>query len=131
MGLVEQYYSAFNQKDWETMLSLLDENVRHDANQGGANFGKDYFKDFLHHMDECYNEELKDLVFMYDSTGERIAAEFTVHGTYKSTDGDLPAASGQTYILPAGAFLEGKNEKITRVTTYYNLEDWLRQIEGN
>ncbi len=110
------------------MLSYLDENIRHDANQGATNYGIDYFRKFVAHMDTCYDEELKDLVIMTNEAGDRLAAEFTVHGTYKSTDEGLPPANGQTYVLPAGAFLEVKNGKITRVTTYYNLEDWLKQV---
>jgi steroid delta-isomerase-like uncharacterized protein len=128
--IVKRYYEAFNAKNWGVMLSLLDSNIRHDANQGNSHFGLEYFTQFLAHMDECYDEELKDLVFMTDESGARIAVEFTVHGTYKKTDGDLPEASGQTYVLPAGAFLAVNNGKISRVSTYYNLEDWINQING-
>ena len=49
-------------------------------------------------------------------------------GTYKTTDGDLPAARGQTYRLPAGAFFEVEDGFIRRVTTYYNLSEWVRQV---
>jgi hypothetical protein len=30
--------------------------------------------------------------------------------------------------LPAGAFLEVAGGRITRITTYYNLQDWLAQV---
>ncbi|KPM49044.1 ketosteroid isomerase-related protein [Jiulongibacter sediminis] len=128
IAIIKKYYEAFNAKNWEVMLGLLDENVRHDSNQGNSNYGLDHFRSFLKHMDECYDEELRDLTYLASEDGSRLAAEFTVHGTYKNTDGDLPAANGQTYVLPAGAFLEQKGGKITRVTTYYNLEDWLKQV---
>lgn len=126
--LVKHYYESFNARNWDGMLACLDENVRHDANQGGSHYGLEYFRNFVKHMEDCYAEELKDLTYMANENGERIAVEFTVHGTYLKTDGDLPPAKGQKYILPAGAFLEVKNGKISRVTTYYNLEDWLKQI---
>jgi steroid delta-isomerase-like uncharacterized protein len=58
----------------------------------------------------------------------RAAAEFVVHGRYLATDEGLPEAKGQTYVLPAGAFLEVREGRIARVTTYYNLQDWLRQV---
>jgi steroid delta-isomerase-like uncharacterized protein len=43
-------------------------------------------------------------------------------------DPGFPAAHGQRYRLPAGAFFELKNGLIQRVTTYYNLQDWLAQV---
>jgi steroid delta-isomerase-like uncharacterized protein len=53
-----------------------------------------------------------------------------VHGTYKNTDEGLPPAKGQTYVLPAGTFFAVTNGKIARVSTYYNLTDWLMQVTG-
>jgi len=128
LEIVRAYYDAFNRQDWEGMLSLLDPEIRHDANQGGTHTGLDYYRAFLRHMDECYSEHLTDMVFMTDASGERIACEFTVNGIYKKTDGDLPPARGQQYVLPAGAFLEVRNGKILRVTTYYNLPLWVHLI---
>ena len=63
-----------------------------------------------------------------EPTGARAAAEFTVHGTYKATDSGLPPATGQTYVLPAGAFFDTRDGLIARVTNTYNLADWLRQV---
>ena len=110
------------------MLSCLDPEVQHEANQGGTHTGLDYYRQFLKHMDDCYQENLTDLVFMVDASGNRIACEFIVNGIYKKTDGDLPPATGQAYRLPAGAFLEVANGKIRRVTTYYNLPLWIQLI---
>ena len=44
------------------------------------------------------------------------------------TDAGLPEARGQRYVLPAGAFFAIRDGRITRVTTYYNLADWIRQV---
>jgi steroid delta-isomerase-like uncharacterized protein len=38
------------------------------------------------------------------------------------------AARGQRYVLPAGAFFDIRDGRIARVTNYYNLQDWLRQV---
>jgi len=46
----------------------------------------------------------------------------------KKTDEGLPEASGQTYRLPAGAFFDIRDGKVARVTNYYNLNDWLKQV---
>jgi steroid delta-isomerase-like uncharacterized protein len=126
--LVQQYYEYFNQQNWEGMLSLLSDDVIHEVNQGGTRIGKDLYRAFLAHMDACYEETLSDMVLMSDERGHRIACEFVVNGIYKNTDGDLPQATGQTYRLPAGAFLEVSDGKIQRVTTYYNLPLWLRLV---
>jgi steroid delta-isomerase-like uncharacterized protein len=60
----------------------------------------------------------------------RVAAEYVVHGTYLATDEGLPPAKGQTYTLPAGSFFEVTNGKISRVTTYYNLQNWTKQVSA-
>jgi steroid delta-isomerase-like uncharacterized protein len=126
--LVSRYYAAFNAHDWEGMLALLSDDIRHHVNEGDKRSGKDRFRAFLAHMDHCYEEALTDIAVMVSADGTRAAAEFIVNGIYKATDGDLPEARGQTYRLPAGAFLEIRDEKIARVTTYYNLRDWIAQV---
>ena len=71
---------------------------------------------------------MTDIVVMADDSGTRAAAEFVVNGTYLATDEGLPEAKGQTYVLPAGTFFTLKGGRIQRVTTYYNLSDWIRQV---
>lgn len=128
LELVKEYYACFNRKDWAGMLALLDENIRHEVNQGDARVGLPLYEQFLQHMDETYEEELTEMVFMSEPTGARIACEFIVHGTYKKSEEGLPPARNQRYTLPAGAFLEVKNGKIARVTTYYNLPHWIQLV---
>ncbi|MFM9946744.1 MAG: nuclear transport factor 2 family protein [Saprospiraceae bacterium] len=128
LEIVKQYYAAFNQKNWAGMIALVDPEIRHEVNQGEVRIGQELYTQFLQLMDESYEETLQDLVFMSNDTGERIAAEFVVHGIYKKGDEGMPPAHGQSYVLPAGAFLEVKNGKICRVTTYYNLPLWLKLV---
>jgi steroid delta-isomerase-like uncharacterized protein len=128
VALIERYYRAFNAGDGEGMLACLAENVVHDVNQGARRTGKEAFRAFTAHMDRCYAEHLENIAVMATPDGARAAAEFDVLGTYIETDEGLPPASGQTYRLPAGAFFEVQNGLITRVTTYYNLGTWLKQI---
>ncbi len=126
--VVRAYYDAFNQGDREAMLALLADDVAHDVNQGGRETGREAFRRFLAHMDRCYRERLVDVVVMASGDGRRAAAEFTVEGTYLATDEGLPPASGQTYRLPAGAFFDVRDGRVARVTTYYNLKDWMAQV---
>ena len=126
--LIRAYYEAFNRRDYAAMLDLLTDDVAHDVNQGGRETGKEAFRAFLGHMDRTYRERLRDIVVMASADGRHAAAEFVVEGTYLATDEGLPEANGQTYTLPAGTFFEVRDGKIARVTTYYNLKDWLRQV---
>jgi steroid delta-isomerase-like uncharacterized protein len=130
MDIISSYYYAFNNGDLAKFASLLDDNIIHDINQGKRVVGKREFLDFMYHMNSCYKESVNDLVVMYSKDGSRAAAEFTIHGTYLKTDSGLPEAKGQEYSLPVGAFFEIYQDRIIRVTNYYNLNDWLIQIEG-
>jgi steroid delta-isomerase-like uncharacterized protein len=125
---IAAYYDAFNRQDMEHFLSLLAEDVVHDINQGERQVGKAAFAAFMDHMNRCYREELTDMVIMAHPDGSRASTEFIVNGTYLATDEGLPEANGQTYRLPAGAFFELKDGKVTRVTNYYNLNDWIAQV---
>jgi steroid delta-isomerase-like uncharacterized protein len=128
--LVHAWYAAFNAGDRAAMLALLAPDAIHDVNQGPREVGIEAFRRFLARMDQSYREQVRDLVVMADRGGTRAAAEFVVDGTYQATDEGLPAARGQGYSLPAGAFFAFAGGRITRVTTYYNLEDWIRQVRG-
>lgn len=126
--IVSNYFKAFNAGDTDAMLACLSEDVTHYVNEGGVRQGKAMFRAFCDHMSETYREELTDIVLLQSEDGNRAAAEFVVNGTYLKTDEGLPAAHGQTYKLPGGSFFTLENGQITRITTYYNLADWLDQI---
>ncbi len=126
--VIRAYYDAFNAGDFAAMMALLTEDVVHDINQGERQLGRAAFTAFMAHMDACYSERLADIVVYTEASGTRAAAEFTVHGTYKATDTGLPPATGQRYVLPAGAFFTLQGERIARVTNYYSLTDWMAQV---
>jgi len=126
---VQAYFDAFNAGDTDAMLACLSDDVAHHVNEGNIRHGKPAFAEFCAHMDRCYAEQLTDMVIFDAEGGTRAAAEFTVNGTYKATDAGLPEARGQTYRIPAGSFFTLKDGKITRVTTRYNLTDWIAQVK--
>jgi steroid delta-isomerase-like uncharacterized protein len=128
--LVLTYYSAFNRGDWQGMLGLLTDDVVHDLNQGGRELGRDAFAVFLARMDSSYREQLRDIIVLATIDGDRAAAEYVVHGEYHGTDEGLPPASGQTYVLAGGAFFEIREDRIARVTNYYNLPAWIAQVSA-
>ena len=127
---IAAYFDAFNAGDSAAMLDLLTEDVAHHVNEGGVRRGRAAFAEFGAHMARCYGERLEELVILASDDGTRAAAEFTVHGRYLATDAGLPEARGQTYTLPAGSFFTLADGRIARVTTYYNLQDWIRQVSG-
>lgn len=124
------YYAAFDAGDREGMLALLTDDVIHDVNQGPRELGKPAFAAFLAHMDRCYRERVEDLVLMVDATGTRGAAEFTIVGEYLRDDEGLPPARGQRYRLPVVAAFAAAGDRIARVSNYYNLAEWIRQVGG-
>ncbi|EDZ47429.1 conserved hypothetical protein [Rhodobacterales bacterium Y4I] len=127
---IARYFEAFNAGDTDAMLDCLDEQIAHHVNEGKIRVGKEKFAEFCAHMSRCYKEELTGMVIFSNEDGTRAAAEFIVNGTYLETDAGLPEANGQTYRLPGGSFFELKNGKISRVTTYYNLADWIAQVSA-
>ena len=129
-ALIRRYFDAFNAGDSETMIGCLTDDVIHDVNQGERRTGKDKFRAFNARMTHHYRERLEDIAVMVSKDGTRAAAEFNVNGKYLATDSGLPEAQGQTYRLPAGTFFAIRDGKIARVTTYYNLTDWITQVTG-
>ncbi|WP_019586540.1 ketosteroid isomerase-related protein [Deinococcus apachensis] len=130
LDLVRRYYAAFNAGDAEGMLALLTGDVRHDINEGETQRGLEAFRAFLERMDTHYRERAEELVVMASGDGTRAAAEFMIHGEYLKTDPGLPEARGQRYVIPVGAFFEVREGRIARVTNYYNLAEWSRQVGG-
>ncbi len=128
--IIDAYFAAFNAGDPAGMLALVSEDVQHFVNQGALRQGRAAFAEFCSHMGVSYREELRDIVIFVNEDGTRAAAEFTVHGEYLRTDPGLPEARGQRYVLPAGSFFALSGGRITRITTCYNLQDWIRQVSA-
>jgi steroid delta-isomerase-like uncharacterized protein len=131
IGLIENYYAAFNAGDMQTFINLLNEDVVHDINQGSREIGKNAFHAFMQRMNGAYKEHLTDFSILANADGSRASAEFVVHGEYLRGDEGFPAAHGQKYQLPAGAFFEIRDGKIARITNYYNLPDWIAQVSAS
>ncbi len=129
-AMIRRYFDAFNAGDSDGMIGCLTDDVIHDVNQGERRTGKDKFRAFDARMTHHYRERLEDIAVMVSKDGTRAAAEFNVNGKYLATDSGLPEAQGQTYRLPAGTFFAIRDGKIARVTTYYNLTDWITQVTG-
>lgn len=128
--LVLTYYAAFNRGDWNGMLALLTEDVVHDLNEGACEVGREAFAAFLARMHSSYREQSRDLVVLATLDGDRAAAEYAVHGVYHASAPGFPPSSGQQYRLAGGTFFAIRDDRIARVTQYYNLQDWISQLGG-
>ena len=129
-ALIRRYYEACNSGDHASMIACLTSDVIHDPNQSERRTGIEKFKAFNARMNHNYKERLENIAVMVSQDGSRAAAEFNVHGTYLNTEDGLPKAKGQTYVLPAGTFFAIREGRIARVTTYYNLTDWIMQVSA-
>ena len=128
--LVLTYYSAFNRGNWDCMLALLADDVVHDPNQGAREQGREAFAAHLARMRASYHEQLRDIVVLVAPDGDRAAAEYVIHGEYLNTDDGHPVARGQKYEFPGGAFFEIREDRIARVSHFYNQQAWLAQVSG-
>jgi hypothetical protein len=72
-------------------------------------------------MDECYEEALIVFVLFGEPNNRSVTSEFVVSGSIKKSTKTHQSAQEHIYFLATGAFLEIKNGKITRLTTYYNI----------
>jgi steroid delta-isomerase-like uncharacterized protein len=124
--IIEKYYKAFNEWDLITFFSLLTEDVIHDVNNGEREIGIEKFRKFMQSMEKFGREKVDDMCIF--TNGDRAAVEFMVEGAYRVTVEGYPPAKGQKYRLPVGTFFEFKKDKISRVTVYYNLQEWIRQV---
>ncbi|TCD13492.1 ketosteroid isomerase-related protein [Oricola cellulosilytica] len=127
-ALIVRYLEAFNASDSEAMLACLDEDVAHDTARGERQIGKEKFRWAHGERARHYSESLEDIAVMTAPGGIRAAAEFTVRGRYLATEEGLPVANGQSYAVPGGMFFEVDDGLITRVTTYYDLNDFVAQV---
>lgn len=129
-ALIRRYYEAFNAGNHDGMIACVTNDVIHDPNQGERRDGIERFKAFNARMEHHYKEMLENIAVMVSQDGTRASAEFNVHGSYLQTEEGLPRATGQPYVLPAGTFFAIRDGKIARVTTYYNLTDWIMQVSA-
>lgn len=128
-SITRAYYQALNEKDMISFFDLLADDVVHDVNEGVQEQGKTAFRFFMNRVNRHYDEQISDVSIMLDETAEKAAAEFMVEGHYLESEFSLPEAKGQYYKIKGGTFFELRDNLIVRVTSYYNLAEWVQQIE--
>lgn len=128
-SIIHAYYQALNEKDMISFFDLLSDDVVHDVNEGVQEHGKTAFRFFMNRVNRNYDEQISDVSIMLDNACNKAAAEFMVEGRYLESEFSLPDAKGQYYKIKGGTFFELRDNLIVRVTSYYNLAEWVKQIE--
>ena len=127
-NIIEMYYDAFNKKDLNTILSICTEDVINDLNQGDSQYGKDKLKLFFETIWSHFDEVVSNIEFMVNVDESKIASEYLVKGRYYKTKEGLFAANNQPYDIVCVAIFTIKNNKIARITRYYNVKKWLEIV---
>lgn len=128
VSLLERCFEAFNANDHAVLLTCLADDVALEVNQGAREFGKERFRWFLALRARHFNHKVSDIVIMTNESGGRAAAEFTLRGSYLATADELPRATGQSYSLSVGIFLEIDDGLITRVSAHFSMAELIAQL---
>jgi steroid delta-isomerase-like uncharacterized protein len=132
--LIKAYIEAANKGDNAAILAMLHEDVVFDISpatpetQTGRQIGVEAFKWQRAATAAHFKEQLADAVVLSSEDGMHGAAELTWRGTYIATITGLPNAAGQRFSMRAALFFEVEGGKVTRLTSYRDRAEWLRQI---
>jgi hypothetical protein len=126
--LIQAYVDAFNRHDLERQLAVLHPDVEHEINEGPTEIGIAAFRRFKEKMNVHYREQLRDVRVYGDADSG--ACEFICEGEYLVCDDGLPAAHGQRYSIRAAFFVSAAEGKISRMTSYYNLKNWIDAVSA-
>ena len=61
-AIVDAYFAAFNQRRWDAMVALCADDVVHDRNEAGREFGAANLRAYLELTGLCYEERLEALL---------------------------------------------------------------------
>lgn len=129
--IVKSYYDAFNRKDVDAILSICHDDVINDRNQADSQTGKENLKNFLETAWQHFDEKVFNVDLMANHDQSNVAAEYLVKGTYYKTKQGLFPANNQYYEILCSSLFKVKNGKISRITRYYNVKQWLDIVNPN
>jgi len=127
--LVKKYYEEFNKKNIEGILDLCSDNVINEPNQGENQIGKELLRNFFKISWSHFKEDVYDLDILCNQDGSNVATEYTVRGTYFNTKENLFPATNQKYDITCTTLFKFKDNKISKITRYYNTKKWLDMVK--
>jgi steroid delta-isomerase-like uncharacterized protein len=121
-NVVKDFLDAFSQHDAErTITYFTDDCVYKDMAVESSYSGKKELADFLNQLSKDFPDHKWKLKSMF-STDDKVAFESVWSGTHTfSSNPDFPA-SGNFVKVDAATIVEFQNDKIHRLTDYYNLK---------
>lgn len=129
VATMKRLFAALNAGERDTVLSCLAEEVVFDTFEGLREIGRERVRWVLAERGNAFRETFRDLVLMTEESGRRAAAEFTLRGFYQAQAPGLPAASGQAFSVPGGAFFDMEdNGRVLRASFVLNAAELARQL---
>jgi steroid delta-isomerase-like uncharacterized protein len=127
---LKRLFVALNAGDRDATLACLAPEVAFDTFEGVREIGREAVRRVLAERGSVYRESMRDLVLMTEDSGRRGAAEFTLRGIYQGQAQGMPAASGQAFSVPGGAFFDIEdNGLVARASFVLNAAELVRQLE--
>ena len=126
-SLVEQWASVWSSRDVGKVGSIFtDDCVYEDVTMGIVNRGKIELETFARGIFEAWPDFTIQLTSRF-AAGSWAGAEWTMSATHK---GDLPGlpATGKRFSIRGATVFELQGEKIKRVSDYWDMVTFLKQI---
>lgn len=128
-NLVNELYAAWSLHQPEKIDAIFtDDGIYEDVAAGHIHHGKDEIKQFLRaafSWSPDFRVTMKSLIVAHDTA----ATEWLSEGIQTGPIGELPA-SGNSFQLRGGSILTFRDGRIAKVTDYYDMATFLRQLEG-
>jgi steroid delta-isomerase-like uncharacterized protein len=124
---LEEWATGWSSHDMERVASLFsDDCVYEDATMGVVNRGKVELRGFARAIFEAFPDFTVGLTSRFVA-GEWGGMEWTMAGTHQ---GDLPGlpATGRRFSLRGSAIVELRQGKIKRLTDYWDMATFMKQI---
>jgi steroid delta-isomerase-like uncharacterized protein len=124
---LEEWAAGWSAHDAERVAALFtDDCLYEDATMGVVNRGKEELRGFARAILEAFPDFTIDLTSRF-AAGDWAATEWTMAGTHR---GDLPGlpATGKRFSLRGSTVVELRQDKIKRLTDYWDMASFLKQI---
>lgn len=127
--LVNELYTAWSLHQPERIDTLFtDDAIYEDVAAGRTQHGKDEIKQLLRAA-FAWAPDFRVAMISLTVGDDRAATEWVSEGIQTGPIGDLPA-SGDSFRLRGASILMFRDGKIAKVTDYYDMATFLRQLGG-
>ncbi|MFP5076660.1 nuclear transport factor 2 family protein [Rhizobium sp. YIM 134829] len=127
-AIAGRFMQALNERDFETIAELIDEDVALDPLTGQRTIGALPLRMAIMSYFRHFDEQFADMVIMHDALGQRAAVDVTARGHYRETFPGMVEASGQSYSIPSVFVFEIEGGVVTRLTHYRNQKLFEQQL---